>query len=82
MHLKLICQCKCTNLALFAALPDLPGVRPLSWRRADLLTIELMREHNIIMPITWDVRTEFNKCDNSLITPDMDPKVLQNDLIL
>ena len=37
-----------------AALPDLPGVRPMSWRRADLLIIEMMREHNIIMQITWD----------------------------
>jgi len=34
------------------ALPDLPGVRPLSLRRADLLTIELMQELNIVMPIT------------------------------
>ena len=45
---------------LLAALPDLPGVRPLSLRRADLLTIELMQELNIVMPITWDVRTAFN----------------------
>ena len=45
---------------LLAALPDLPGVRPLSLRRADLLTIELMQELNIVMPITWDVWTAFN----------------------
>ena len=45
---------------LLAAVPDLPGVKPLSWRRSDLLTIELMQEHNIIVPITWDVRTGFN----------------------
>ena len=37
-----------------AALPDLPEVRPLSWRRADLLIKEVMREHNIVMQLTWD----------------------------
>ena len=45
---------------LLAALPDLPGVRPMSWRRADLLIIDMMRQHNIIMQITWDVATTFN----------------------
>ena len=50
------------NHVLFAALPDLPGVRPLSWRRSDILTIELMQEHNVVVPITWDGWTGFNKC--------------------
>ena len=47
-------------MPVLAALPDLPGVRPLSWRRADLLTIEVMRHHNVVMSITWDVRTAFH----------------------
>lgn len=34
------------------ALPDLPQLRPMSLRRADLLCIEVMQEHNIVMPIT------------------------------